>query len=49
MGVFNYNRLLNLDLGYIKYSLTPIARYFRLILTTVRKSLKGILKTKGRD
>ena len=59
MGVFNYNYLLNPDLGYTKYSSTTradfwkeiilIVRYSRLILTTVWKSLKGILRTKGRD
>ena len=59
MGASKYNRLLNLDLGYTKYSsttradfwnkITLIVRYSRPILTTVRKSLKGILRTKGRD
>ena len=59
MGVFKYNCLLNPDSGYIKYGLTtradfwneitPIARYFRLISTTVLKSPKSILRTKERD
>ena len=59
MGAFNYNCLLNPDSGYTKYGLitrvdfynkiTPIARYFRPILITVWKSLKGILRTKRRD
>ena len=45
MGASNYNCLLNLDLGYTKYSSTtradfwneimPTVRYFRLILITV--------------
>jgi len=59
MGVSNYNRLLNLDLGYIKYGLTIrvdfwnkimlIIRYSRPTLIIVQKSLEGILRTKGRN
>ena len=59
MGVFNYNYLLNPDLGYTKYSSTTradfwkeiilIVRYSRPMLIIVRKSLEGILRIKGRD
>jgi len=59
MGIFNYNRLLKTDLGYIRYSLiiradfqnkiTLIVRYFRPMLTTVQKNPEGILRIKGRD
>ena len=59
MGAFNYNCLSNPDSGYTKYGSTtradfwnkimPIVRYFKPILMTVWKSLKGISRTKGRD
>jgi hypothetical protein len=59
MGVSNYDRLLKIDSGYIRYGLiiranfqskiTPTARYFGPTLIVVRKSPECVLRAKGRD